>query len=77
MVKEFNAYFANHQDYYSAQVIRYLEADSETRAVAKAHWLKCHAENLKADREDLIIFSGKNLNSIMIAEAILTEQTGI
>ena len=74
MTMAFNDYFFKHNDYYSAQILRYIEADKETREAAKAHWLKMHAENLKADREDLIIFSGKNLEAIMTAEAILAEQ---
>lgn len=75
MKQAFKEYFISHQDYYTNTVILYLEADRETREATKAHWLKCHAENMKADRHDLIMFSGKHLEAIMTAEAILAEHS--
>lgn len=72
--EQFNDYFSKHQDYFSTTVILYLESDNETRAETKAHWQRCHAENLQRERQDLILFSRKHLDAITLAELILDEQ---
>lgn len=48
-------------DYYENWKNLYKAASLEDRKKSKVHWLKCHAENLKRKRDDLIIFSGKHL----------------
>ena len=60
--------------YYEMHFVRYLQADKETRKASRDHWLKCHRENIKADRDDLIIFSAKMLASIDLADAIIADQ---
>lgn len=71
----FNEAFANNSaDFYLNHTIRYIESDEETRKASKAHWLKCHAENLASDRFDLWTFSAKILASFALAEMILEEQ---
>ncbi len=65
---------SNGFDFYSSHTVRYIEADDQTRKESKAHWLKCHAENLASGREDMIIFTSKILAAISLAEAILEEQ---
>ena len=72
--EQFKDYFSKHQNYFTRTVILYLEADEGTRSESKAHWLKCHAENLQRERQDLILFSSNNLAAITLAELILEEQ---
>lgn len=74
ITKLFNQSFADGQDFYKSVTIRYLEADNKTRSATKAHWQKCHTKNMADNREDMIIFSGKMLVAISIAEAIIEEQ---
>ena len=59
--------------FYENQIIRYLEADSETRKKSKEHYLKCHAENVLSGRDDLIMFTSKILAAYMFADYVLTE----
>lgn len=71
----FNEAFAKDStDFYINHTIRYLEADEQTRKESKDHWLRCHAENLAADRFDLWTFSAKILAAFALAEAIEAEQ---
>ena len=54
-------------------VYKYWEAafracNLEDREKSKNHWLKCHEENLKSGRHDLIIFSAQILAHIAIVE---------
>lgn len=46
----------------------YLDSSEEDRQKSKSHWLKCHEENLKSGREDMIIFSAQILAMITKAE---------
>lgn len=55
-------------EFYERYYWQYKAADDQTRKEAKEHWLKCHRENLKADRKDLIIFSAQILAMIDMAE---------
>ena len=57
--------------YYEDHFLKYLTAPQETRQASREHWLKCHAENLKNKRDDLIIFSAKMLASIDLADEYL------
>lgn len=58
-------------DYYKTFFIRYLASDERTRTESREHWQKCHIENVRAGREDLIIFSAKILAAIQVADAAL------
>lgn len=46
----------------------YKNANEDLRKESKEHWLKCHSENVAADREDLIIFSARHLAIIAMIE---------
>ena len=56
------------KDFYQNYYYRYLTATPDARQAARDHWTKCHIENVKADRNDLIIFSGKILAAIYQTE---------
>ena len=58
-------------EYYKKYLVRYMLADAETRNAAKKHWIKCHKDNMKSGREDMIIFSAKMLASITLAEDLM------
>lgn len=58
-------------NYYKDYFLRYIAADSATRAESRQHWLKCHAQNIASGREDLIIFSAKILGAISLADDML------
>lgn len=55
-------------EYYKTYFFRYLKADQKTRAASINHWIKCHAENVLSERDDLIIFSAKMLAAALLAE---------
>lgn len=63
------------KDYYEYWLPKYMMADKATREASKKHWIKCHKENLKAKREDLIIFSAKMLATITLADELLDTVT--
>ena len=46
----------------------YKAATMEKRIESKKHWIKCHENNLKSRRQDLIIFSGQILAMIAIVD---------
>ena len=54
--------------FYERYFLMYLEASQEQRDEAKRHWMMCHRQNIKADRQDLIIFSAKILFMIDMAQ---------
>lgn len=58
-------------DFYTSSAIRYYETDAETRKAALNHWEKCHIENIKSGRQDLIIYSSQMLAAIHAAEMAL------
>lgn len=57
-------------DYYFMWLNRYVMADDKTRKASKDHWMKCHLENIKSEREDLIIFSSKMLATWALADEL-------
>lgn len=56
-------------NYYDSFLVRYIEADEVQRQKSKEHWLKCHMENVKSGRKDLIMFTEQILSRISIAES--------
>ena len=54
--------------YYESLGERYRAASPEVRAASKAHWLKCHRENLASGRQDMIIFTAQILAQISMVE---------
>lgn len=58
--------------FYEAYKWNYLAADAKTRAEAKAHWIKCHEQNIASGREDMMIYSAQILAAIALAEALRT-----
>lgn len=54
--------------YYESIGERYRESSPELRAASKAHWLKCHRQNLESGRQDMIIFTAQILAQIAIVE---------
>ena len=56
-------------DYYKTHAIRYLLADENTKKASWEHWRKCHAENIKSGREDLIIFSARIIANMALVDA--------
>ena len=62
-------------DFYKRYYQMYLNANAETRAACKKHWMKIHAENkVKPNRNDLIIFSEQILDAIELAERKLRQE---
>lgn len=55
--------------YYESIGERYRAASPELRAASKAHWIKCHRQNLKSGRQDLIIFTAQILAQIAIVDS--------
>ena len=54
--------------YYRQWANAYRACTPEQREQSKTHWVKCHRENLKSGREDLIMFSAAILAEIAIIE---------
>ena len=54
--------------YYESVGERYRAASPELRAASKAHWFKCHKENLASGRQDMIIFTAQILAQISMVE---------
>jgi hypothetical protein len=52
----------------------YRKADAATRAASRAHWTKCHRENIASGRRDMIIFSAQILAGYDLIEADEAEQ---
>lgn len=57
------------KSYYESLGERYRAASPEVRAASKAHWLKCHKENLASGRQDMIIFTAQILAQISMVES--------
>lgn len=55
-------------DFYKKYFFMYLQADEATRQASIDHWTEKHAENILADRDDLIIFSAKMLAAATLAQ---------
>lgn len=51
-------------DFYKNWEAAFRACNQEDREKSKAHWLKCHAENLASGRLDMIIFSAQILAHI-------------
>lgn len=62
-------------NFYETYFIRYLESDIETREKTKQYWIEKHQENIKADRNDLIIFSAQIIAMIVLAEHAIKNNT--
>ena len=60
-------------EYYERYFYNYIQASPEIRKASKEHWQRVHVENMKTGRDDLILFSGKMLGSIIQAEKYLSE----
>ena len=58
-------------EYYERYYYMYASCTEEERQLSKDHWTKCHRENLKEGRKDLIMFSASILASIALADAEL------
>lgn len=58
-------------NFYGNYYIRYLQADEQTRADCRQHWLKCHKENVASGRDDLTSFSAQILARIALADEYL------
>lgn len=56
-------------DYYKTYMVRYAAADDSMKAASRAHWTRCHIENLKSGRHDLIIFSAQMLAAMDTVDA--------
>ena len=56
-------------DYYKTYGMRYAAANDDMRRAAREHWTRCHAENLRSGRNDLIIFSGQILAQMDLVDA--------
>ena len=58
----------NKLNFYDSFMIHYAESSDETKKMSKDHWLKCHMENVKSGRKDMIIFSNQILARIAIVD---------
>ena len=58
-----------HTNYYVEHGKRYKAASEELKKASRAYWTRIHAENVKAGRDDLIIFSGQILSQYDIIDA--------
>lgn len=56
------------KSYYQSIGEHYRAASPELRAASKAHWIKCHRQNLESGRQDMIIFTAQILAQIAIVE---------
>jgi len=56
-------------DYYKTHMVRYAAADDSMKAASRAHWTRCHIENLKSGRHDLIVFSAQILAAMDAVDA--------
>lgn len=56
-------------NFYIEQGERYKAASEELKKASRAYWTRIHAENVKAGRNDLIIFSGQILSQYDIIDA--------
>lgn len=54
--------------YYKQYAEMYRNSGAETRKASKAHWIKVHGENMKSNRNDLIMFSASILAMITMVE---------
>lgn len=57
------------QDFYKTYAENYRNTNSQERKEAREHWTRCHAANLEAERDDLIMFSAKILAVIATIDA--------
>lgn len=57
------------KSYYESVGERYRAASPELRAASKAHWIKCHRQNLESGRQDMIIFTAQILAQIAIVDS--------
>lgn len=55
--------------YYQSIGEHYRAASPELRAASKAHWIKCHRQNLESGRQDMIIFTAQILAQIAIVDS--------
>ena len=62
-------------NFYEQYFIRYMCASDDMRRECKAHWEKCHSANVASGREDLIIWSGKILSMIALADSDKAQET--
>ena len=58
------------EKYYADRILRMLFCSEKLLQESREHWEKIHAENVRADRDDLKMFSAKNLVSCVIAGAL-------
>ena len=56
------------KSYYQSIGEHYRAASPELRAASKAHWIKCHRQNLESGRRDMIIFTAQILAQIAIVD---------
>lgn len=56
-------------NYYVEQGKRYKAASEKLKKASRAYWTRIHAENVKAGRDDLIMFSGQVLAQYDIIDA--------
>lgn len=57
------------KSYYETVGERYRAASPELRAASKAHWIKCHRQNLESGRQDMIIFTAQILAQFAIVDS--------
>ena len=57
--------------FYNRYFLAYIDATQEKRDEARAHWIKCDAENRASNRPDLIMFSTKMLTTIILAQQVV------
>lgn len=55
-------------EYYELYEARCEEASDDTLKSCFGHWSKIHAENLEANRDDLIMWSARHLEIILRAQ---------
>ena len=60
----------NNPNFYYKYAAKYSTATADMKAEARAHWTRCHAENILSGRNDLIIFSAQILAAMDTADAI-------
>ena len=54
--------------YYKQWAEMYRKCSKEQRKASKKHWINVHRENLKSERNDLIMFSASILAMITMIE---------
>lgn len=61
-------------NYYLTVTWRCLCATKEERDTSLKYWIQVHKKNVDSKRDDMIMFSKGNINSILYAEYLLTDQ---